>query len=193
MGQSIDFRFARGVSLVTQTPLQAAILILIISVFCFELFPITEYILCTLLLAVVPILGIMIWNKANNRSGIDIEKKSDRQIPYVVALCSYIFCVLIMLLLEQRDQLFFISVSYLVSTMSMAAINLRWKISVHASGIALACSVYVCTFGLICVLSFLIVPLVIWSRVKLGKHSIYQLIFGALLGLIIPPILTLMI
>jgi len=64
-------------------------------------------------------------------------------------------------------------------------INLRWKISLHTAFITALATVLYILYGLISVITVVLIPLVAWSRIELKQHTIVQVITGALLGNII--------
>ena len=70
----------------------------------------------------------------------------------------------------------------LTQTLLMSIINLRWKISAHAAamaGFAVLCFYLVGILGMLFLLG---IPLMIWSRVLLHRHTLGQTIAGSLLG-----------
>jgi membrane-associated phospholipid phosphatase len=61
------------------------------------------------------------------------------------------------------------------------SITLYWKISVHSATAAAAATALLVLFGT--PLPWLVgVPLIAWARVRLGRHTLAQTVFGALLG-----------
>ena len=63
-------------------------------------------------------------------------------------------------------------------------ISLFWKISFHAIGYSALCVSFFRLFGPISLLLVLLVPILFWARLRLKKHTIWQLIAGSLLGLV---------
>jgi membrane-associated phospholipid phosphatase len=74
---------------------------------------------------------------------------------------------------------------YLGNTVVMMFITLRWKISVHASGIAGPSTALVYLLGAIAAPLLLLAVPVGWARIKLGAHTILQVIGGASLTFLI--------
>lgn len=64
-------------------------------------------------------------------------------------------------------------------------ITLKWKISFHAIGYTCFCLTYIELFGPIWLLTFLLMPIMYWARLKLLRHTLPQLLAGSLLSLII--------
>ena len=64
-------------------------------------------------------------------------------------------------------------------------INLLWKISVHTAFVAASVTVLILVYGSIGAVTAILLPLVIWSRIKLEHHSPAQVATGALLAAVI--------
>ncbi len=68
----------------------------------------------------------------------------------------------------------------------LAAINLAvtsvWKISYHSQVTAATATAFVLTFGTIATPLLLLIPVVIWARVKLDAHTLPQTLVGAFVG-----------
>jgi membrane-associated phospholipid phosphatase len=61
-------------------------------------------------------------------------------------------------------------------------ITTRWKISLHVSNIAGTATLVAVTYGVGASLLLLLIPLVAWARIKIGAHTLWQALAGALLG-----------
>jgi membrane-associated phospholipid phosphatase len=72
--------------------------------------------------------------------------------------------------------------AYLAQTTLILLITLRWKISVHTATAAGVTVAVWQTLGSIAVPFALTLPLIIWSRVKLGRHTLGQTLAGTALG-----------
>jgi len=73
-----------------------------------------------------------------------------------------------------------------VSAYALILVNLLittfWKISQHASAVALGTTLLTVSFGAAAAPSLLLIPLVAWARVKIGAHTPAQVIAGAVTG-----------
>jgi membrane-associated phospholipid phosphatase len=74
---------------------------------------------------------------------------------------------------------------YCGNTVIMMLISLKWKISIHASGIAGPLTALVFSLGVIAVTFLLLVVPVAWARLTLKAHTPMQVIVGALLTILI--------
>jgi len=73
-------------------------------------------------------------------------------------------------------------ICYLNNTIIVLLINLSWKISIHAMGVAGPLTALIYLFGWPGLVFTLSVPLVAWSRVYLKRHTPWQVTMGTLLG-----------
>jgi membrane-associated phospholipid phosphatase len=62
-------------------------------------------------------------------------------------------------------------------------ITLKWKISGHAIAVSSFCVLCGIFLGAFAWFTFLLVPIVIWSRLRLRRHTLMQTAAGTLLGL----------
>jgi membrane-associated phospholipid phosphatase len=70
----------------------------------------------------------------------------------------------------------------IIQVLLIFLVTLRWKISGHSAAVAGVAVLALMLFGKVAVFFALTVPLVAWSRIRLGRHSLYQTVAGALLG-----------
>jgi membrane-associated phospholipid phosphatase len=72
-----------------------------------------------------------------------------------------------------------------MGTVAFMCINFWWKISLHVAFItALVITLFI-LYESVSADSIVLIPLVAWSRIELGHHSLMQMIAGALLGTLI--------
>ena len=113
----------------------------------------------------------------------DATIKEERTVPYLfgIFLSSLAFglCVYFESSMISR----FVWITYIVNTAILIIINKSWKISAHAIGAASPIGV-IFTFNPQLAL-ILLIPLAIisWSRIKLGVHTIPQVLAGSAFGL----------
>lgn len=74
---------------------------------------------------------------------------------------------------------------YATNTVVLLAVNLFWKASAHAMGVAGPTVALVFGFGLLGALLSLLLPLAGWSRLRLRAHSLAQIVVGAVLGYVL--------
>jgi len=101
---------------------------------------------------------------------------------YVLALVLSLVSCTVLFILRAPLILLSLNIAGLSGIISFMFINLRWKISLHTAFItALATMLYI-LYGLISVITVVLIPLVVWSRIELKQHTIAQVTAGALFG-----------
>jgi len=134
--------------------------------------------------ALLPILTSLILIKKMN-TDLDITDRTKRTMPLILAICSYLLGFLVLLWFGAPAIVSVLMLVYGTNTLLILIINFYWKISIHAMGIAGPTAAFIFTFGLVGVIIGLIIPFVMWSRLKLKKHTLSQVIAGSVLGLLL--------
>lgn len=149
---------------------------------------------------IVPLV-FLVWlvGRGEARS-IEVRDRERRTAPYLFgAACVTLFAlVLAVWLPPQRQALAWIECAQAVNTLVLMAINLRWKISLHLTTLAVTISTLatmalaldlprpdVLPPGLFAFLA-LLVPALAWARVYAGAHTVAQTVGGTLFGLVVP-------
>lgn len=133
--------------------------------------------------ALVPISTSLILIKKMN-TDLDITDRTKRTMPLILAICSYLIGFLVLLWFGAPAVVSALMLIYGTNTFVILIINFYWKISIHAMGIAGPTAAFIFAFGLVGVLLGLIIPFVMWSRLKLKKHTLAQVIAGSVIGLV---------
>ncbi len=115
----------------------------------------------------------------------DASVSSERTLPYTIGIGLSILGAMFAMVFESHPFVVALWFSYVLTSIVLVLINKRWKISAHAIGIAIPFAVLVFMLGN-SALYFVVIPLlVLWARVYLKLHDIYQVVAGFLLGYII--------
>ena len=140
----------------------------------------------TLFAASVPLSTLLIWEtRASAKFDLDIPRRTERNQPLLFACASYLVGAMVLVAAHAPLLTTVVMFGYFVGTLLLFFINLYWKISIHAMGIAGPTTVLVFVFGYWGALLGLLLPPVIWSRVYLKKHTVAQAIMGAILGFVL--------
>jgi membrane-associated phospholipid phosphatase len=185
LDQKSKKKFAKLISTITHPPLLAIPTFIVINVFLLGLSDsIVVNIICMIFAAILPILTSLILIKKMN-TDIDITDRRKRTLPLFFAVCSYIIGFFVLYVIDAPAITTTLMLIYSSNTLIILLINLSWKISIHAMGVAGPTAALIYLFGIPGVIFGLIIPIVMWSRVMLRKHSISQVLAGSVLGLII--------
>ncbi len=173
---------ARIISTFSNAPLVAIIVFLLINN---HLLKGSEFVAVTFIsiifAALIPSIIAFLWIN-NQKIEMDMPRKEDRVYPLLWIILSYLMGVVLLYFISAPPITTVLMFCYFSNTAVVLLISLFWKISIHAIGVAgpLAAIIYV--FGYPGLLFTLLIPLVIWSRLYLKRHTLYQVIAGASLG-----------
>jgi membrane-associated phospholipid phosphatase len=108
--------------------------------------------------------------------------RSERVGPLRVVAGLHVGAFLIVTLLDAPVELRAILLSYAVSTVAFAFLTPVSNISLHAAGVSGAAVCLTFVFGAWAIWAVLLVPVVVWSRFILKRHTPLELVLGVLVG-----------
>ena len=150
----------------------------------FKLLPFT---LSILLLGILPVVATLIGSrKAGEGGGVHISSRSGRTLPYIISLAGSLLCFVVLLLLGGSGVYVFISGSFVVSTIILLLVNFLTKVSVHMCAVSAVAALCLCLTGAWSIPFLILMVLVFWSRLSLGKHTWQQLVLGMIIGFVTP-------
>lgn len=159
--------------------------------------------MATVFFGLFPLLYVGLLLRRNEVDSIDMPIRQNRNRPYAVTiLCSFAAAIPAFFIVPSAATLVAALVlCYGLNTTVAALINLRWKISIHllsTSGFLsfltfIAYPPFPTTAPLQPFLSAglltfvaLLIPLLMWARVRVGAHTPGQVVAGTVCGLVIP-------
>ena len=154
----------------------------------------------------VPLLYVMGMVRKGRAESLEVRTRENRLMPLLVGIASYAIGALLLWGTVEGPALPVIvafAALFPINTALILLINTRWKISIHMTSLA----------GFVGVLLFtaltvwrdlpadvetaltlatvgplvLLVPLLMWARVRVGAHTRGQVLAGAAFGLLVPP------
>ncbi|MEJ3745975.1 hypothetical protein WEI85_22120 [Actinomycetes bacterium KLBMP 9797] len=111
-----------------------------------------------------------------------IGVREQRRRPLLYGLLSCLLGLVGLVLLGAPRQLIALILAFFVVGIAITAINQFWKLSAHAGVAACSAAVLTALFGPWLLLSYLVVAVIGWSRVRLRDHTAAQVIAGAAVG-----------
>jgi membrane-associated phospholipid phosphatase len=178
-------RVAEFISNITYAPLLSIPVFALIS---YYLLKGQDFILLTtvsiLFAGVFPTLIVLLWIR-NKNIKMDIPERKERNYPLIMVIISYLIGVIVLYALNAPYTITVLMFCYFSNTLILFFINLFWKISIHAMGVAGPTVALIYVFGYMGAVFGFILPLVMWSRVYLHKHTVSQVTMGALLGFLL--------
>ena len=134
-------------------------------------------------LAMLVPLAFLIWQLHNGHiTDIDIHLREQRQSSQLVTIASCAIAWLAMWLGDAPPILTLMTGVAFVQWLVLYVITLRWKISIHTTSAAGATLIILRAVGIAAAPLVITIPLIVWSRVKLRRHTLAQAIAGVLLG-----------
>lgn len=176
-----DFYLARWISHIGSPPLLLTAVMLLAAVKADGAWRDTAvYLSLALLLPIAYIAYLVQQGKATD---FDVSVRRERVVPMFVSLAGAGLGWLLLWLKAAPDLLITLAAANLVISTVLALVTLFWKISVHSA--TAAASAMISWVLLSSPLFFLGIPLIIWSRVRLRRHTLGQTLAGALLSVIV--------
>lgn len=180
-------RIAEIISRITIPGLTITIFFLYLGIVKPAVFEPLPFVLSILLLGILPVVATLIGSKkAGEGGGVHIASRSARTLPYIISLVGSLLCLVILLLLEGSGVYVFIAGSFVVSTVILLLVNFLTKVSVHMCAVSAAAGLCLCLTGVWSIPFLILMALVFWSRLSLGKHTWQQLVLGMIIGFVTP-------
>lgn len=139
-----------------------------------------------------PILVVLYLLKVGKIKELHMTDTSERHIPYATAVAGALLAFLIITYFSGPELLRCLALFNTIELTALGLINIRWLISIHATGIMAAFLLTGLIFGWLISL-ILVLPLVIgviFARLYLKRHSPAQIGAGLLLGIFSTWIMT---
>ena len=138
-----------------------------------------------LCIPIIPFAYVLKMKNDGKIENIDIPDRKKRQGPFIKGTILFLGTAFLLILLRAPQELVLIMIIYTINTGIATLITKYWKISVHG----LSFGIPIATFGMILSKRYFyissLLPLLIYSRVKLKAHTIPQVVAGFSLGFIL--------
>ena len=111
-----------------------------------------------------------------------ISTCAERLTPALVLLAAFVALLAALVLFDAPQGLTMLTLSMGLATAAVALITLFWKASAHCTVAGYAAAAGLLLLGPPGLVFLLILPLVLWSRVAPGAHTLQQALAGAAVG-----------
>jgi membrane-associated phospholipid phosphatase len=132
-------------------------------------------------LTVIPALSLLFYIPRRNEPWASTERRQ-RVASFVFMAASYPLGFVVLKIVQAPPIFEAIMLTYVVVVLALIAVNLFFKASGHAAGVAGPVTAVIYFYGLIAAPLIALVPLTMWARVKARGHTLLQTIVGALLS-----------
>lgn len=134
-----------------------------------------------LAMSVVPVfVVVLIMVKKKKLTSFFNNPREQRTLVYVIAAFIGTIALIILWVTNAPVLIKATFVTGIVALIVFGIINIYWKISLHTGFTAASAAILAIIWGIPGLLTFLLVPLVAWSRIVLQQHTPKQVVSGGL-------------
>ena len=188
-------KFCKIVRMITLAPVLAAFSILMIGLFCPEVFPsVWHFGYMFLYLGILPLLAYPLQSVTPHFK--DRGRDGQRTLAMIYAVAGYIFCLITNLLASATEGMWIICLEYLLSGILILVFNKGLHIKLSAHGCGSAGPIFLLLyFGLYipAILMSVVTVFAYVASVKAKHHTVPQLIGGSAVSISLLMVLTLII
>jgi len=135
------------------------------------------------LLAAMAVAGYVLFMRRRSRVGdFWISARAERLTPALFLLAAFVALLAVLALFEAPQDLSLLTLSMGLASATVAVITLLWKASAHCTVAGHAAAAGILLLGPAGLIFVLALPLVVWSRVTPGAHTLPQTLAGAAVG-----------
>jgi hypothetical protein len=143
-----------------------------------------------ILVCLMPLLYIMWMVRLGKISDLHMKERRERLLPFLFSMGCTAVAWQVLRLMGAPPMLPMVAIFTLVELAVMSIITVVWQISMHAMSISVAVVATGIVFGPASALVVSpLMPLVGIARLKLGRHTLAQVIAGIVIGAVIPLLL----
>jgi membrane-associated phospholipid phosphatase len=139
---------------------------------------------------ILPILSLYYLRRVGIIGDMMVNDRDQRLVPFACVFGSYILGTAFLWVFNAPPTMVALMVSYVITSLVMMVITLRWKISIHAAGVAGPSMFLVLRYNLALWPFLIVILLVCWSRWRLKVHTIEQVCAGAMLSALITAVMV---
>lgn len=135
-----------------------------------------------LLGAIVPTLYVLYLLQTGEVSDFHLNKREERTKPTLAALLGTTAAAIVIGLGNGPALLLALAIAAVIQNVIFFVITLWWKVSAHSAAAAAVGTLSWAVYGVAAWPVMLCVPLVLWARIRLKRHTPAQTVVGAALG-----------
>ena len=132
-------------------------------------------------LTIIPALSLLFYIPRRNEPWASTERRQ-RVMSFVFMAISYPIGFVVLKIVQAPTIFEAIMLTYVIVVLALIAVNLFFRASGHAAGVAGPVAALIYFYGLIAAPLIALIPLTMWARVKAKGHTLSQTVVGALLA-----------
>jgi len=164
------------------SPVTSIILIVGLVIYKFN-FPVTKFLIILTPFVASIIIFMIVKVGILRDADLDLTRLKMRQNLGITAMFGFILTYILALIFLPAANEMFSKAGIII--VIMALVTSKWKISIHAISYTSLCLTCIGLFGPRFALTLLLLPVLYWSRLKLKKHTLPQLLAGSAICLVI--------
>lgn len=138
------------------------------------------------LAALIPALYIIYQFKTGAIHDLHMRRRRERNRPFVLGVTTALVAWALLTIFGAPQPFQRLALFDVVLLSLIAIINVWWQISIHGAAIVGAVTISGVVFGLpVAIWASPLVLLVAWARLYLGRHSVRQMVAGAIVGVLV--------
>jgi hypothetical protein len=135
------------------------------------------------LLAAAAVAGYVLLMRRRRRVGdFWISARAERLTPALFLLAAFVVLLGALMLLDAPENLSLLTLSMGLASAAVALLTLFFKASAHCTVAGHASAAGLLVLGTLSAVFLLVLPLVVWSRVAPGAHTLLEALTGAAVG-----------
>jgi hypothetical protein len=130
----------------------------------------------------IPLIYMIFGKRVGWVGDFELSQRGERPRFIAVSISSDLLALLLLISFGGPHLLRVMTLTYLCLGIAMFTISNIWKISLHMAGLSGFATALTFVFGPAALMTYLGLPVLAWARWHRRKHTIAQLIVGALVG-----------
>jgi len=130
------------------------------------------------LTTVLPLAYVLFQVARGKITDVHVNLREQRILPFVVAICSVTLLLAVLLYLQAPRILVVMTINTLIDGVILLTCSRYFKISIHAAALASTITALDMLVSPIYFLGYLTLPIVMWARLKRGRHTVNQFLLG---------------
>jgi membrane-associated phospholipid phosphatase len=138
-----------------------------------------------------PLAYILIRVRRRTLTDVHIGVREHRRLPFLVGLGTVVLGLVVLAASGAPRDLLVLVGTFVVLTVAVITVTSWWKISVHAMVATMTVGVLVALYGSAALTGVAGIAVIGWARVRLGDHTVGQVVVGVLAGVAIAGVFVL--
>jgi hypothetical protein len=137
-----------------------------------------SFLISIFFLALIPYMLILILYKCGKICDLHMPRRKERIIPLIFINTIAVSGFFLLWLVPATFLLKTVYTIYIAGLITLSIISLFWKISFHTSYVTIFAIVFLAVYGKWGLFALLLIPLMIWARTELKRHTMAQTVGG---------------